>query len=117
MRRPRCRFEAAHGHSVGEAEHRPHTALSRTRVLAVAFVVALVGVPTTAAAQSTQDQIETTRASIDKLAADWFAHQVEADRLAAQIDELEQLVAAADDRAKEAAAVAQDHAVEIYKGS
>jgi peptidoglycan hydrolase CwlO-like protein len=117
MRRARWCREAALGNSVGVAEHCPYIALSRPRVLTVALVVALAYIPTAVGAQSTDDKIAATRAAINDLAVEWFQHQAEADQLDAQIDELEQRVTAAQTRAVEAAAVAQDHAVEIYKGS
>jgi peptidoglycan DL-endopeptidase CwlO len=109
------------GRSVGVAEHRWGTALSRSRVLMVALLVALVSVftftPVAAGAQTTNDQIAQTRAKIDATAQQWFASQADAAKLDNQIAELEHKVADARAQADRTAVIARDRAVEIYKGS
>jgi septal ring factor EnvC (AmiA/AmiB activator) len=108
------------GRSTGVAEHRTHTALSRGRVLLVALIVALVSAPAAAGAQdgaSTGDQIERTRAAIDRVAQRWFEGQQATDRIDAEISALEGEVASAQAHADRVAVIARDRAVEIYMGS
>jgi peptidoglycan hydrolase CwlO-like protein len=91
-------------------------ALTRASVLTVAFAVASACFPTSAGAQSTQEQIAQTRAEIDATAQEWFEHTADAQRLADEIAQLEQRVAADKDHAARVADVARDRAVEIYIG-
>ena len=116
MRRP-CVGRIGLGRSSGVAESRTNTVLSRTRVLMVAVIVALVSMPLTAHAQSTTDQIAKTRAEIDKIAQQWFQSQQDAKDLDTQIAELQQQVTVAESDANRTAIVARARALEIYKGS
>ena len=116
MRRP-CVGRIGLGRSSGVAESRKNTVLSRTRVLMVAVIVALVSMPLAAHAQSTTDQIAKTRAEIDKIAQQWFQSQQDAKDLDTQIAELQQQVTVAESDANRTAVVARARALEIYKGS
>ena len=86
------------GRSVGVAEHRMSTGLTRfpratpVAALFVAFALLGMGLPTAASAQSTNDRVAATRAAIDDAANRWFAAQREAAQLDEQIAHLQQRV-------------------------
>ena len=119
MRRPPRQW-ASVGRSLGTAESKCGTGLSRinvTRFLAVACIFALAWVPATAGAQSTQDRVTATRNAIDATAQRWFAaHDAEA-HINERISEVEHSLRKAEARVASVRVVATARAVDIYKGA
>ncbi len=120
MRSRTCRSGRV-GRSAGLASPLVVPALPRSRtvvrVLAVACTSALVFIPTTAHAQSTQDRIAQTRQRINDVAQQWFTTQADAARIDADIADLEQRLASARAREEIAAHVATQRAIVMYKGA
>ena len=111
------------GRSVGVAEHRMSTGLTRfpratpVAALFVAFALLGMGLPTAASAQSTNDRVAATRAAIDDAANRWFAAQREAAQLDEQIAHLQQRVGGMREHIAQTAKTATARALLIYKGA
>src|SRR3954454_187939 len=119
MRRP-PRHRASVGRSLGTAESRSGTGVSRgnvTRVLAVASICALAWIPATAGAQSTRDRVTATRHAIDATAQRWFAAQNVEARINARIGEVEHSLRKAEALVASVRVVATARAVDVYKGA
>jgi hypothetical protein len=120
MRQPRTgRF--GRGRSVGVAEHRTITVLTRlqraTPVAAVLVALATLFVPATAQAQSTTDRVSATRAAIDRAANRWFGAQQEAARLDSEIHDLEVRIEDMRAQVAKTQVTATARALLIYKGA
>jgi hypothetical protein len=111
------------GRSVGVAEHRTSTGLTRihraTSVVAVfgalALMVAVMPVP--AFAQSTSERVAATRVAIDDAADRWFAVQDDASTIDAEIAELEHRIADLRAEVARTRETATARALLIYKGA
>jgi septal ring factor EnvC (AmiA/AmiB activator) len=111
---------ASVGRSLGMAESRGGTGLSRTNVtrfLAVACICALAWIPVTAGAQSTRDRVTATRNAIDATAQRWFAAQDAEASINARIGEVEHALRRAEARVASVRVVATARAVDFYKGA
>lgn len=84
---------------------------------AVACGVAISALAVPARADTTEEQIERTRAEIAEVADAWFDSQAEAGRIDAEIATLEQQVADARAEAEQLGDIASAQAVELYTGS
>lgn len=95
------------------------TSVPRPRlcVAAVACVLAVTALPTSARADTTQDEIERTRAAVADIAQRWFDSTAEAQRLDTEIAAAEEQIADARAEAERARELAQAQAVELYTGS
>ena len=122
MRRSR-RGPLGPGRSVGVAEHRTNTGLTRFQratpvaALFVAFALLAVGMPTVASAQSTNDRVAATRAAIDDAANRWFAAQRDAAQLDDEITNLQQRVDGMREHVVQTQKTATARALLIYKGA
>jgi peptidoglycan hydrolase CwlO-like protein len=122
MRRSR-RGPLGRGRSVGVAEHRTSTVLTRFQratpvaALFVAFALIAVGMPSAASAQSTNDKLAATRAAIDEVANKWFAAQRDAAQLDDEISHLEQRVDGMREHIAQTQKTATARALLIYKGA
>jgi hypothetical protein len=87
------------------------------RVFACVCLFALAFMPGIAGAQSTEDQLESTRSAIDETAERWFEAHNDAAALDARIAQLEQDIKSAEARAANARSVAKTRALVMYKGA
>jgi septal ring factor EnvC (AmiA/AmiB activator) len=85
--------------------------------LALAWLLALVGLPGVARAQSTQDPLTGLRNSIDAAAQRWFDAQNEAAGLDTRISRLEESITGVEARVAIARKVATARALLMYKGA
>jgi hypothetical protein len=102
------------------AESSSNTRLSRVNVtclIAVAFFSALICIPTTAGAQTTSDQVASTRRAIDATAQRWFAAQNSLASLDARIQQVESDIHAAQARVASIRAIATARAVDAYENA
>jgi peptidoglycan hydrolase CwlO-like protein len=102
------------------AECHSGTRLSRfnvTRFIAVAGIVALVWLPSTAHAQTTQSRIDTMNASVEAAAQRWFDAQAHAQQIAAGIKQVEAQLRDAAALVARVRVVATARAIDIYKGA
>jgi septal ring factor EnvC (AmiA/AmiB activator) len=111
------------GRSIGVAEHRTNTGLTRSpsatfvAALFSALALVLTLVPTAAFAQSTDDRVAATRSSIDDAADRWFGAQQDAAELDAEIAALEQRVADLQTKVASVQKTATARALLIYKNA
>jgi predicted nucleic acid-binding Zn-ribbon protein len=117
MRRP-PRRQASAGRSVGVAEHRFPTGLTRHRarqLIALACIAASVTLPTAAHAQSTEARLDATERSVESAAERWFDAQRDAAQLEQQVAELTREIARTEERVANARDVAARRALLMYQ--
>jgi peptidoglycan hydrolase CwlO-like protein len=120
---PSRRGRIGRGRSIGVAEHRTSTGLTRSSSAtfvaawfsALALVLTLV--PTAAFAQGTDDRVSATRSAIDAAADRWFGAQQDAAALDAEIAELEQRIADLQTKVVSVQEAATARALLIYKNA
>jgi hypothetical protein len=100
--------------------HHSGTRLSRfnvTRFIAVAGIVALVGLPSTAHAQTTQSRIDAMNASVEATAQRWFDAQARSQQIAMSINQVEGQLRDARAVVAKVRVVATARAIDVYKGA
>jgi peptidoglycan hydrolase CwlO-like protein len=102
------------------AECHSGTRLSRfnvTRFIAVAGIVALVWLPSTAHAQTTQSRIDAANASVEATAQRWFDAQAQSQQIAMSINQVEGQLREARTLVAKVRVVATARAIDVYKGA